>query len=392
MLSKKVKLSLNYNQQLILETLSNEHRLLYNFLLEKVKDNLDFKQINENYKLFRQLNNLTINSKSAQNTSISLINNIKSYLSLKKKDKTARFPNKFKSYKYFTSFMLDYNNGCGGFKINNNNLELNLNSVKNKLIIDLPEFTNDINNDNVKTITFKKEDNDYYLIFVYQEVSKLKDLNKENYLSLDLGYSRILTGTTKDENIVINNYKQKRLNNYVSSLQSKRDNYKKGSRKWKKINSGLKKKKRKLKNKVNDFIHKSSKKVVDYCLSNNIGKLIVGDIQVKKVIKKENKKINGLSKSTGNLGRFKTFLEYKSKNVGIEFILVNEAWTSKINCMTGNVEFDSSLKNRFFNYEDLLIDRDVNSCINILKNSGVCLTQDSIKNLLLNKMSELKVY
>ena len=56
MLSKKVKLSLNYNQQLILETLSNEHRLLYNFLLEKVKDNLDFKQINENYKLFRNTN------------------------------------------------------------------------------------------------------------------------------------------------------------------------------------------------------------------------------------------------------------------------------------------------------------------------------------------------
>ena len=72
MLSKKVKLSLNYNQQLILETLSNEHRLLYNFLLEKVKDNIDFKQINENYKLFRQLNNLTINSKSAQNTSMPL--------------------------------------------------------------------------------------------------------------------------------------------------------------------------------------------------------------------------------------------------------------------------------------------------------------------------------
>lgn len=31
---------------------------------QKVKDNLDFKQINENYKLFRNINNLTINSKS----------------------------------------------------------------------------------------------------------------------------------------------------------------------------------------------------------------------------------------------------------------------------------------------------------------------------------------
>lgn len=392
MLSKKVKLSLNYNQQIILETLSNEHRLLYNFLLEKVKDNLDFKQINENYKLFRNTNCLTINSKSAQNTSISLINNIKSYLSLKKKDKTARFPNKFKSHKYFTSFMLDYNNGCGGFKINNNKLELNLNSIKNKLLVQIPSYAKDIDNENVKTITFKKENGYYYLIFVYQEKSTIKTLNKENYLSLDLGYSRLLTGTSKDENIIINNIKQKKLNNYISLLQSKRDRYKRGSRKYRKINESLIQKKRKLKNRVNDFIHKSSKKVVDYCIDNNIGKLIVGDIQVKGLIKKENKKINGLTKSTGNLGRFKTFLEYKSKGVGIEFILTNEAWTSKINCMTGNIEFNSDLKNRYFIHEDLLIDRDVNSCINILKNSGECLTQVSIKKLLLNKMSELKVY
>lgn len=86
MLSKKVKLSLDYKQEIVLETLSNEHRLLYNFLLEKVKYNLDFKQINENYKTFRVANSLTINSKSAQNTAICLINNIKSYLSLRQQD------------------------------------------------------------------------------------------------------------------------------------------------------------------------------------------------------------------------------------------------------------------------------------------------------------------
>jgi len=392
MLSKKVKLFLNYNQQLILETLSNEHRLLYNFLLEKVKDNLDFKSINENYKLFRSVNNLTINSKSAQNTSISLINNIKSYLSLKKKDKSARFPNKFKSHKYFTSFMLDYNNGCGGFKIKGLTLELNLNNPKNKVIFNLPDYVNYISNENIKTITFKKEDNDYYLIFVYQEVNEIKELNKDNFLSIDLGYSRLLTGSSMEENIIINNYKQKKLNNYISKLQANRDKYKKGSRKYKKINSKLKRKKSKLVNKQKDFLHKSSKKVVDFCLENNIGKLIVGDINVKSIIKESNYFINGLSKSTTGLGRFKTFLEYKSKNVGIEFILVNEAYTSKINCLTGNIEFDSSLNNREFVYENMIIDRDINSCINILKKSGFCLTQDSIKNLLFNKMNELKVY
>ena len=391
MLSKKIKLSLNYKQELILNSLSNEHRLLYNFLLEKVKDNLDFKQINENYKLFRNINNLTINSKSAQNTSINLINNIKSFLSLKKKDKTARFPRRFKSHIFFTSFMLDYNKGCGGFKIKDNKLELNLDSCKNKVIFNLPDYLNDISNDNVKTITFTKENDDYYLIFVYQEESKIKKLNKDNFLSIDLGYSRLVTGCSNKENIKIDNYKQVKLNKYVSVLQGLKDKFKKGSRRFNKINKTLKVKKSKLVNKQNDFLHKSSRAIVNYCVKNDIGKLIVGDINVKSVIKESNHFINGLSKSTTSLGRFKTLLDYKSGNEGIEFILVNEAYTSKINCITGLIEFDSSLSNREFIYDGVVIDRDVNSCINILKKSGQWLSQDSIKNLLLNKMSELKL-
>jgi putative transposase len=391
MLSKKVKLSLNYNQQIILETLSNEHRMLYNFLLEKVKDNLDFKSINKNYKLFRLTYNLTINSKSAQNTSISLINNIKSYLTLKKKDKTARFPNKFKSHKFFTSFMLDYNNGCGGFKINSSVLELNLNSTKNKLLINLSDYVKDINNDNVRTITFKKEDNNYYLIFVYKEESKIKILDNDKFLGIDLGYSSLVTGCSNNSNIKIDNFKQKKLNNYISDLQSKRDKYKRGSRKYKKLTKSLNREKRKLSNKQKDFHHKSSKIIIDYCINNDIGNLIVGDLKVKKVMNKCNKVINGLSKSTG-IGRFKEFLEYKSKNVGIEFILVNEYNTSKINCLTGEIEFNSDVKNREFVYKDLIIDRDINSCINILTKSGMCLTQESKKILLLNKMSKFKIY
>jgi putative transposase len=391
MLSKKVKLNLDFNQKLILNTLSNEHRLLYNFLLEKAKNNLDFKKLNNHYKDFRSLNNLTINSKSSQNTCLGLINNIKSYLTLKKKDKTAKFPYKFKSYKFFCSFILDYNNGCGGFKLNNGCLELNLNSVKNKLIINLPNYVSDINNDNIKIITFSKQNEDYYLSLVYQEPSKKLELNIDNYLSIDLGYSTLLTGITDKETIKVNNLKQTKLQHYIESLQSKKDKLIKNSRKFKKINKSFNKLKTKLSNKQKDYQHKVSKKVIDYCIENRIGKLIIGDIKVKKVIKEQNKKINGISKSTG-LGRFKTFLEYKSKNAGIETKLINEAFTSKINCLTGLIEFNSELKNRSFKYNGLLIDRDVNSAINILINSGKCLTQDQKVGLLLNKISELKGY
>ena len=163
------------------------------------------------------------------------------------------------------------------------------------------------------------------------------------------------------------------------------------SRRYNKINITQKRKKKKLVNKQKDFQHKSSKKIINFCLQNNIGKLIVGDIQTKKIIDKKNKKINGLSKSTANISRFKTFLEYKSKGVGLEFILVNEAYTSKINCLTGQIEFNSDLKNREFDFDGLKIDRDLNSSINILIKSGKCLTQEETKLLLLNKLSEINV-
>ena len=182
-----------------------------------------------------------------------------------------------------------------------------------------------------------------------------------------------------------------KLQENIEHLQSKKDRLTKDSKRFKKVNKVFKRLKRKLVNKQKDFFHKASKKVIDYCINNQIGKLIIGDIKVKSIIKSSNNKINGLSKSTG-ISRFKTFLEYKSKNADIETILVNESYTSQINCLTGLKEFNSDLKNRKFLYKNIEIDRDLNSSINILTKSGKCLTQDQKISLLLNKISELKVY
>ena len=389
MLSKKVKIILDSNQELIINTLSNEHRLLYNYLLENIKVKLDFKYLNQCYKTFRHTNKLTISSKSAQNTCIGLINNIKSYLTLKKKDKTAKFPYKFKGYKYFTSFTYDSNGGKGGFKIENNQIIFNLlSSAKSakKLTIDLPKYCDDINQNNIKTVTIKKEDDNYYIIFTYQEDKKNYNLNKENYLGIDLGYSVLVNGVTKDENIKINNLKQKKLHNKIEEIQGLKDNKVKGSRKYKQLNKSFKRNKKKQVNQLKDFQHKVSKKVVDYCIENDIGTIIIGDLKVKKVNNKNNRKISGQSKLT-SIGRFKTLLEYKSNNVDIEYKLINEYNTSKINCLTGKLDFDSSVKNREFIFDNMNIDRDINSCVNIITKSGLWLTQDQKIDLLNNKIN-----
>jgi len=390
MLSLKVKLILNYNQKIKLETLSNEHRLLYNHLLNSIKEKtLTFKELNDKYVDYRSSNKLTINSKSAQNTCKNLTNNIKSFYEKRKKDITSKFPYKFKSYKYFTSFILDYNKGMGGFKIIGDKLIINLldtsQDLSKKLVINLPGYCSIINNENIKTITFKREnENDYYVVFVYTEKSSNNKLNKNNFMSIDLGYSNIVTSYSNCmNNIQIKNFKLNKLEKTIEHLQSIKDKKKKYSNKYKKINDIFKKQKRKLSNKVIDFQHKVSTYIVNECVENNIGSLIIGDLKVKKVICKENKKLSGISKSTLALGRFKTFLEYKSKKVNIDHYHVNEAYTSQQNCLTDEIMFSSQLDNRIVEVsKDLFIDRDLNSAINIGKKvKGVWFTHDLDFNL-----------
>jgi len=62
---------------------------------------------------------------------------------------------------------------------------------------------------------------------------------------------------------------------------------------------------------------------------------------VRKIITKENKKINGKSKTSG-MARFSGFMKYKSEESGIKFYLVPAYNTSQINCLTGN-KFDTKV-------------------------------------------------
>lgn len=370
MKSLKIKLNLDYLQKIKLNTLSNEHRLVYNYLLSNIKNGIDFKTLHELSKNFRKNNNLTINAKSCQNTAINLINNCKSFFQLKKdKNNNAKFPYKFKSWKYFTTFILDWNNGNGGFKINNNILSLSLDSFKNRLYITLPKYFNDkkINNNNIKQLIIKKENNNYYVIFQYSETSLNIILNKDNFISIDLGISNCITACSNViENFQIKNNLFGKDEIKVKEIQSKRDLRNKLSNKWYKYNSKFKKLKNKLTNKRKDYQHKVSKKIIDICKSNNIGEIICGDIKTKKLKNNSYSKLNNKTQNTGTLSRLKTFLEYKSKNENIDFILVNEVNTSKINCITGKIEFDSNLSIREVEVKpNIKIDRDLNSAINI---------------------------
>ena len=382
----KYRLNLTYQQKLVINTLNNEHRLLYNHLLEQVKQGFSFKQLYQLCKNYRNQNNLTINAKSAQNTYRTLINNCKSYFQLRKNNTyNAKFPYKFKSYKYFCTFTYDFNSGNGGFKIENKNLLIQ----KGILNLYLPNLPYKINNQTIKTITFKQIDNDYYIIFTYSEEPSNKIINNE-FLSIDLGITEIATCfSSKTDSFAIKNNQFKKQERRLKYLQSLKGKYKNGSRKHKKINKRFKKVNKRIKNKNKDFQHKTSKQIIKCCTYNEISNLVIGDISTKKLSTQYNRGLNKSTQNRGTLSRFKTFLKYKAKNAGLNVKLQNEANTSKVNCLTSEL-LNLNLEDRQIQLKDnFVIDRDLNGAINIAqKFKGKWLTQleDHIVNFGFHKM------
>ena len=125
---------------------------------------------------------------------------------------------------------------------------------------------------------------------------------------------------------------------------------------------------KKVGNKRKDFQHKVSKHIIDKCIDNQIGTLIIGDIKTKSLTKtkQSNKGLNRSTQNEGTLARFISFLAYKTEHQGIHFIKQNEAFTSQTNCLTQQRTLSPDLKNRKVRVsDDLIIDRDLNSAINI---------------------------
>jgi len=99
---------------------------------------------------------------------------------------------------------------------------------------------------------------------------------------------------------------------------------------------------------------------------------------MKKLSFKDRRSAHSRNKSTQNeglLSRFKGFIQYKAENRGIKFILVNEAYTSQKNCLTSERNLSSALDVREVELEKgFMVDRDLNSAVNIAKKYGALWT------------------
>ena len=216
--------------------------------------------------------------------------------------------------------------------------------------------------------------NGYFLFeIVYaKEVNEL--MTNNNYLSIDLGISNFATCYDSKNNKcfiisgdVIKSYNQfwnKEKSKYQSILEIA--NKSKSSKRLNRL--ALKRE-----NKINDFMHKSSKYIIDYCKENNITNIVVGHNS----FWKQNiniGKINNQKFVQIPFNKFIWVLQYKSEDKGIKFILTEESYSSKIDHSIfeemGHQEYYKGKRIQrglFKQFSGKVINADLNGAIGILR-------------------------
>ena len=161
-----------------------------------------------------------------------------------------------------------------------------------------------------------------------EDVSKI-DLDKTKALAIDLGVSNLCTCVTSDgDSFILDGRKLKSYNQWYNKenarLQSIKDKQKLGKSLTKRQVNLL----RKRENRIRDYLGKTAKKIIDYCLEHNIGNLVLG--KNKGFQQKSNMgKVNNQTFVQMPFYKLQQKLEYQCELYGIDMIEQEESYTSK---------------------------------------------------------------
>ena len=225
---------------------------------------------------------------------------------------------------------------------------------------------------------------DYIAVEVlYNKPEPLLKPDNKRYISIDLGISNLCTiGTNcKDvkENIIINGKPVKSINQYynkqVAKYKSIQDTKCKNA-----YTNKLRTLRIKRENKLNDYLHKTSRYIVNHLVSNNINTLIIG---YNKEWKQETNigKVNNQKFIQIPYLKLVEQLQYKCKLEGINVIIQEESYTSKSSFIDNdhipvfnstaelNYKFSGKRIKRglYQSSSGMIINADLNGSLNILK-------------------------
>ncbi|MHA1946491.1 MAG: RNA-guided endonuclease InsQ/TnpB family protein [Candidatus Hodarchaeales archaeon] len=213
----------------------------------------------------------------------------------------------------------------------------------------------------------------YILEIVYSKNFNPKPLNIDNLLSIDLGVRNLITAVNNNDlkPFIIKGGVVKSINQYFNKVRARvKSTYDHQGIKTGKSIQQLTNKRNK---KIHDYFHKTSRKLIDYCVLNDIGTMVIG-------YNPEWKQNCRIGKT--NTQNFVTIpyyklvqqLIYKADEQGIKVIKQEESHSSKCSFLDNEPieHHDKYLGKRisrglFKSKQGYIINADVNGAYNILK-------------------------
>ena len=334
-LSKKEFRNLKYLSH-IAKNLTNE--AIYNIRQYYFK-NKKYLSYNENYKMLKNSENYKkLNSNMAQQILKEVDGSFKSFFGLLKLARNGQYNFKdIKLPKYlakdgFTTLVIGFVRLKDDILIvpYSNSFKKTHQEVK----IKLPPVLKDKKIKEIRIIP--KQHSRYFEIQYTYEVEEVqRELNKENALGIDLGIDNLCTCVTNTgASFIIDGRKLKSINQYYNKTNAKLQSIK-DKQKIEHITLRQKRIARKRNNRINDYLSKAARIIVNYCLNNDIGKIVLGyneDFQRNSNIGS----INNQNFVNIPYGKLRDKLIYLCKLYGIEFKLQEESYTSKASFFDGD--------------------------------------------------------
>ena len=165
--------------------------------------------------------------------------------------------------------------------------------------------------------------------YIYETECIQRNLNTQNALALDLGVNNLVTAVSSTgKSFIVDGRKLKSINQWFNKENARLQSIKDKQHFGKKPTNRQKAIARDCNNKVNDYMNKAARMIIDYCINNDIGTLIAGynvTFQRNSHIGKQN------NQNFVNIpyGRLRDKLAYMCELNGITYVEQEESYTSK---------------------------------------------------------------
>ena len=165
--------------------------------------------------------------------------------------------------------------------------------------------------------------------YIYEAVNIQRNLNRNNALALDLGINNLVTAVSSTGNsFILDGRRLKSMNQWFNKENARLQSIKDKQQFGKKRTNRQKAIARERNNKVNDYMNKAARKVIDYCILNDIGTLVAGYNETFQRNSHMGKK-NNQNFVMIPYGQLRDKLEYLCEQNGIMFVKQEESYTSK---------------------------------------------------------------